>query len=148
MRVLIVEDEIRLARNIAAMLREQASYAVDISTEGEDGQHMALKPGDEHPVDLEDGSAQKAVRIDRLPPGQRDTQDWPMRLIEAGKFGVALTVVDPDERQPIISDLLVFDIQSKPMLNSGRVTAVAIGVPLLLLLLYGLRWVYTRTQHS
>ena len=48
MRVLIVEDEIRLARNIAAMLREQASYAVDISTDGEDGQHMALT----NPYDL------------------------------------------------------------------------------------------------
>ena len=41
MRVLIIEDERRLAQNIAAMLREQASYAVDISTDGEDGQHMA-----------------------------------------------------------------------------------------------------------
>lgn len=41
MRVLVVEDEVRLARNIAAMLREQASYAVDVSTDGEDGRHMA-----------------------------------------------------------------------------------------------------------
>lgn len=41
MRVLIIEDEPRLARNIAALLREQASYAVDISLDGEDGLHMA-----------------------------------------------------------------------------------------------------------
>jgi len=42
MRVLIVEDEERLARNIARVLKEQASFAVDISTDGEDGRHMAL----------------------------------------------------------------------------------------------------------
>ncbi|MEN6427892.1 MAG: response regulator transcription factor [Phycisphaerales bacterium] len=42
MRVLIVEDEARLARNIAKALRETASYAVDISTDGEDGRHQAL----------------------------------------------------------------------------------------------------------
>lgn len=48
MRVLIIEDETRLARNIAALLREQASYAVDISNDGEDGRHMALT----NPYDL------------------------------------------------------------------------------------------------
>lgn len=48
MRVLIVEDEARLARNIARALRETASYAVDISTDGEDGRHQALS----NPYDL------------------------------------------------------------------------------------------------
>jgi two-component system response regulator PhoP len=38
---LIIEDEERLARNIARVLAEAASYAVDISTDGEDGLHMA-----------------------------------------------------------------------------------------------------------
>jgi DNA-binding response OmpR family regulator len=41
-RVLIVEDEIRLARNVAKALKETTSFAVDISTDGEDGQHQAL----------------------------------------------------------------------------------------------------------
>ena len=48
MRVLVVEDEERLARNIARALRERASYAVDISTDGEDGRHMACS----EPYDL------------------------------------------------------------------------------------------------
>jgi len=48
MRVLIVEDEGRLARNIAKALRETTSYAVDISTDGEDGRHQALT----NPYDL------------------------------------------------------------------------------------------------
>jgi two-component system response regulator PhoP len=48
MRVLIIEDEARLARNIAKALRETASYAVDISTDGEDGRHQAIS----NPYDL------------------------------------------------------------------------------------------------
>lgn len=48
MRVLIVEDEARLARNIAQVLREEVSFAVDISNDGEDGRHMALT----NPYDL------------------------------------------------------------------------------------------------
>jgi DNA-binding response OmpR family regulator len=47
-RVLIVEDEVRLARNVAKALKETASFAVDISTDGEDGQHQALS----NPYDL------------------------------------------------------------------------------------------------
>ncbi|PYX83445.1 MAG: DNA-binding response regulator [Acidobacteria bacterium] len=41
MRVLIVEDELRMAENIARSLREGASYAVDIATDGEEGLYMA-----------------------------------------------------------------------------------------------------------
>lgn len=41
MRVLIVEDEERLARNVASVLREAASFAVDIAGDGEDGLHLA-----------------------------------------------------------------------------------------------------------
>jgi DNA-binding response OmpR family regulator len=42
MRVLIIEDEIKLARNIAKVLEESASFVTDISSDGEDGRHMAL----------------------------------------------------------------------------------------------------------
>jgi len=46
--VLIVEDEVRLARNIAKAIKEATSYAVDISTDGEDGRHQAIS----NPYDL------------------------------------------------------------------------------------------------
>lgn len=41
MKALIVEDEVRLARTIASVLEEAASFAVDISGDGEDGLHLA-----------------------------------------------------------------------------------------------------------
>jgi two-component system response regulator PhoP len=41
MRVLVVEDERRLAENVANALRENSGYAVDIADNGESGLHMA-----------------------------------------------------------------------------------------------------------
>jgi two-component system response regulator PhoP len=41
MRALIVEDEARLARNIAQALRENAGYAVDIAPDGQEGLFLA-----------------------------------------------------------------------------------------------------------
>ena len=41
MRALIVEDESRLARNIAQALRENAGYAVDIAPDGQEGLFLA-----------------------------------------------------------------------------------------------------------
>jgi two-component system response regulator PhoP len=41
MRVLVVEDERRLAENVARSLRESASCAVDIAPDGEEGLFMA-----------------------------------------------------------------------------------------------------------
>jgi hypothetical protein len=107
---------------------------------------VSLKPGHEHPVDLEDWSAQKAVRIDRLAPGETHTQDWRMRLIRAGRFGVALTVVDSHESRPVVSDLVPFDIHPKPTIASSRILPVAVGEPLLLLISFGLfHWIRTRS---
>ena len=41
MRALVVEDEPRLARNLARLLRQEAGHAVDVCHDGEDGLHMA-----------------------------------------------------------------------------------------------------------
>ena len=48
MRVLIIEDEPRLARNIARALKTRAAYVVDTCFNGTDGLHMALT----NPYDL------------------------------------------------------------------------------------------------
>jgi len=97
---------------------------------------VSLQPGNEHPVDLEDWSADRAMRIARLGPGQSNKQKWTMRLIAAGRFGVALTVVDPSEERPIVSKLVQFQIRRKPMLSLRRILPVAVGEPVVLLVLY------------
>ena len=93
---------------------------------------VSLLPGHEHPVDLEDWSAQKAIRIASLTPGQESDHEWKMRLIKAGPFGAALTIVDPESNQPRISPLAIFSIAPKPTVISGRIFPVIIGVPLFL----------------
>jgi len=40
MRIAVIEDEQRLADNIAASLRETAGFAVDVARNGEDGLHL------------------------------------------------------------------------------------------------------------
>ncbi|MBN1899864.1 response regulator transcription factor [Candidatus Sumerlaeota bacterium] len=42
MRILVIEDEIRLARNIRKGVQTLPSFVVDISHDGEDGEHLAL----------------------------------------------------------------------------------------------------------
>ncbi len=41
MRVLVIEDERRVAENIAAALKEGPGYAVDLAYDGEEGAHLA-----------------------------------------------------------------------------------------------------------
>jgi two-component system response regulator PhoP len=43
LRVLVVEDELRLAENLAAALREGAGFAVDHAEDGIEGEHLALR---------------------------------------------------------------------------------------------------------
>lgn len=44
MRVLVIEDEVRVAENIAAALRESASLAVDVAHSGPDGVELGCQP--------------------------------------------------------------------------------------------------------
>ena len=41
MRILVIEDEKRLAENVARALRESAGYAVDVASDGEQGLYLA-----------------------------------------------------------------------------------------------------------
>jgi hypothetical protein len=99
---------------------------------------VSLSAGEEYPVDLEDWSAQKAVVINRLEPGETKRQEWTMRLIQSGRFGIILTVVAPDEKRPIVSDLIQFDVLPKMTISSARIIPVAAGEPLLLIALFAL----------
>lgn len=96
---------------------------------------VSLEKGNEHPVDLEDWSAQGAVRIERLLPGEVNRQQWPMRLISSGRFALALTVVEAGTTKPVISDLVEFNVLPKKLISSSRILPVAIGEPLLILIL-------------
>jgi hypothetical protein len=97
-----------------------------------------LDKGSEHPVDLEDWSAQKAVHLDRLEGGAVSKEQWPMRLIQSGHYGLFVTAVTGEDSRPVTSEILLFDIQPKKTVIPSRIWPVAGGVPLLLLFLMAL----------
>ena len=107
-----------------------------------------LENGKEHPEDLEDWSAQKAVVIKTLKPGETNNQNWKIRLIKAGQFAVLLTVINPEEKRPVVSDLVHFEIMPKAAIESKRVIPVAIGVPFSLLILLSLFRIFKSIQRN
>jgi two-component system response regulator PhoP len=99
-RVLIVEDERRLADNIARSLREGAGYAVDIAGDGENGLFMAQS----NPYDL--------VILDLMLP-KLDGHSMLQRL-RADSAVPVLVLTARDEKQSIVA-----------LLNSGADDYVA-----------------------
>jgi len=89
MRVLVVEDEPRLAHNVARSLREGAGYAVDISPDGEDGLFMA----ETNPYDL--------VILDLMLP-KIDGRSVLRRLRETSAVPV-LVLTARDEKESIVA---------------------------------------------
>lgn len=90
MRVLIIEDEKRLAGNIARSMREGAGYAVDCAYDGEEGLYMAT----ENPYDL--------VVLDLMLP-LLDGAALLERIRKAGNSTPFLVLTARDERESIIA---------------------------------------------
>ena len=95
MRVLVVEDERRLAANVARGLRENADYAVDVAHDGEDGLFMAeANSYDLIILDLMIPALPGLEVVRRLrAAGQhtpvlvltaRDEKEWVVKLLNAG----------------------------------------------------------------
>ena len=90
MRLLIVEDETRLAENIAGSLREMAGYAVDTATDGEQGLFLAQT----NPYDL--------VLLDLMLPGMSGL-DLVRRLRAQGAGTPVLVLTARDEKELVIA---------------------------------------------
>ena len=93
---------------------------------------VQVDPGQEQPVDLEDWSAHKAVTVPLLESGQAVSTEWPVRLIASGHYRVVVSAAAGDgalSPSPFVN----LAIRQKPVVESGRVLPVALGVPALLL---------------
>jgi hypothetical protein len=97
---------------------------------------VRVDPGMEHPVSLEDWSAEKAVTVDRLAPGEVINTDWPMRLIQDGHYRVVVSATSRDGHDLAASPFADFVVRVKPVVESRRVLPVAVGMPALLLLVF------------
>ncbi len=86
--------------------------------------------GKESPMDLEDWSANKAIKVDTIPPQGAYEGQWPMRLIDSGSYVAYITVVDKSENTPISSTMSHLEIKRILRLNPNNVLPVAIGEPI------------------
>ncbi len=96
MRVLIIEDELRVAENIANALREGPGYAVDLAEDGETGelllhQHdvydaviLDLMLPKKSGLDVLNSLRQKGNRTPVLVLTARSEKAWTVRLLDAG----------------------------------------------------------------
>jgi len=90
MRVLVVEDERRLAGNIARSLRESAGYAVDCVYDGEEATYMA----DSNPYDL--------IVLDLMLPRVHGL-DVLVRLRKSGDPVPVLILTAIDDRESVVA---------------------------------------------
>ena len=93
---------------------------------------VQVDKGKEQPVDLEDWSAHKAVTAATLGPGGTIETDWPMRLIQAGRYRVVVSAASRDGTELTTSPFADFAVRQKPVVESQRVMPVCLGIPLLL----------------
>jgi two-component system response regulator PhoP len=90
LRVLIIEDERRLAENVARSIRESAGYAVDIAADGEDGLFMA------------DSNSYDLILLDLMLPGI-DGLSLLSKVRNAGRSTPVLVVTAIDEKESIVA---------------------------------------------
>jgi DNA-binding response OmpR family regulator len=90
MRVLIVEDEPRLAENIARSLRESAGYAVDVAADGQEGLFLA------------ESNTYDVVLLDLMLP-QMDGMQLLTRIRQAGQLTPVLVLTARDEKESVVA---------------------------------------------
>jgi DNA-binding response OmpR family regulator len=89
-RVLVIEDEPRLAENIARSLRESAGYAVDIAHDGQEGLFLA------------ESSEYDVVLLDLMLP-QMDGMQLLRRIRQAGQRTPVLVVTARDDKESVVA---------------------------------------------
>jgi DNA-binding response OmpR family regulator len=89
MRVLIIEDEPRLAGNIARSLRESAGYAVDVAPDGQEGLFMA------------ESNEYDVVLLDLMLP-HMDGMQLLTRIRKAGQRTPVLVVTARDDKESVV----------------------------------------------
>jgi DNA-binding response OmpR family regulator len=89
MRVLIIEDESRLAENVARSLRESAAYAVDVALDGEEGLFLA------------ETNVYDAIIIDLMLP-KMDGLHVLARIRAAGQHTPVLVLTARDDKESVV----------------------------------------------
>ena len=90
MRVLVIEDERRLAENVARSLKENAAWVVDIAVDGENGLHLA------------ESVAYDLIVLDLMLP-KLDGLELLRRYRKLGNKTPVLVLTARDEKQSVVT---------------------------------------------
>jgi hypothetical protein len=99
------------------------------------------------PIDLEDWSAQKGFSLS-IPPDQSVAAEWNLRLVSAGFYTVTVIFAEYGNSPPKTSSRVILKDLPKMNLNPSNIIPVAFGVPVLLVIIFGLinyrerRWAF------
>jgi hypothetical protein len=103
--------------------------------------------GNRMPIDLEDWSAQKCVYINIINPGESLRLDWKIHLITPGEYSLSIIAITPTSERAVISPVTHFEVKAKIVLNPNNSLIVAIGMPLIIvLLLLGVRYLHKKKE--
>ncbi|MGH9475343.1 MAG: response regulator transcription factor [Terriglobales bacterium] len=98
MRVLVVEDEARLAANLAQALRENAGYAVDTAADGAQGLYLAQAPG----AGPRSGSPYDLIVLDLMLP-QVGGEELLRRYRAGGGHTPVLVLTAREEKESVVA---------------------------------------------
>ena len=90
------------------------------------------------PVDLEDWSAEKGVHMIKIEAGKTIPLKFKIHFVKAGEYSLILIATAQNSETPVVSMMIHFHVSPKKNLNPGKILPVAIGIPLLLLVVLGL----------
>src|SRR6266436_5130835 len=90
MRVLMVEDEPRLAENVARSLRENAGYAVDTASDGQEGLFLA------------ETNAYDVMLLDLMLP-KLDGMELLRRIRQSGQHTPVLVLTARDDKESVVA---------------------------------------------
>src|ERR1700731_3403739 len=90
MRVLVVEDEVRLGGNVARSLRERGGYRVDVATDGQEG------------LFLVESNAYDAVLLDLMLP-KLDGMELLRRIRQSGQHTPVLVLTAREDKESVVA---------------------------------------------
>jgi len=97
--------------------------------------HLSVLSVREEPyVDPEDWSPQRVVFLDPIPAGGSRSLRWQMTAVNAGTFGVYVTVLRKDAGEAPTPNTPTIDLRvtERRVLNSGGILPLALAIPALL----------------
>ena len=90
------------------------------------------------PVDLEDWSAEKGLYIGTIEPDQILPLNWKIHFVKAGTYSLIVVAIRAGSEIPQVSGTISFQVNPKHNLNPGQVLPVALGMPLVLILIFSI----------